>query len=163
MGACSQSISTRQQILMRLATGVFVLVYMPPDYPLERFGVANSVTLLRGALVSWLAGFKGLPELITDIHLAWSLLTTAFIVLLLDGLDGWLAHKTGQTSAFGAKFDMEVDSLFAIVLPFSCGNPIKSEGGCFCPDYPDPCLLSRLGLSRKRNRASNQTKDRSWL
>jgi phosphatidylglycerophosphate synthase len=96
--------------------GVFVLVYMPPDYPLERFGIANSVTLLRGALVSWLAGFIGLPELITDTHLAWSLLTTAFIVLLLDGLDGWLARKKGQTSSFGAKFDMEVDSLFAIVL-----------------------------------------------
>lgn len=96
--------------------GLFVLVYLPSDYPFERFGLANSVTLLRGALVSWLAGFVGLPEIIADPILAWSLLTAAFIVLLLDGLDGWLARKTGQTSAFGAKFDMEVDSLFAIVL-----------------------------------------------
>lgn len=38
------------------------------------------------------------------------------MVLLLDGLDGWLARKNGQTSSFGTKFDMEVDSLFAIVL-----------------------------------------------
>lgn len=68
--------------------GIFVWVYLPPNYPHKHFGVANSVTLLRGALVSWLAGFIGLPELITDVHLAWSLLTTAFMVLLLDGLDG---------------------------------------------------------------------------
>lgn len=96
--------------------GIFVWLYLPPNHPHEHFGVANSVTLLRGALVSWLAGFIGLPGLITNVHLAWSLLTAAFMVLLLDGLDGWLARKNGQTSSFGAKFDMEVDSLFAIVL-----------------------------------------------
>jgi phosphatidylglycerophosphate synthase len=38
------------------------------------------------------------------------------VVLILDGVDGWLARKTGQTSRFGARFDMEIDSLFAIVL-----------------------------------------------
>jgi len=96
--------------------GVFVLVYLPPNYPFDRFGLANSVTLLRGAMVSWLAGFIGLPEIIADPKLSWSLFTAALIVLLLDGLDGWLARKKGQASAFGAKFDMEVDSLFAIVL-----------------------------------------------
>lgn len=96
--------------------GAFVTIGLPRDYPHDRFGLANSVTLLRGALVSWLAGFVLLPEVVRDTTLAWSLVTAAFVVLLLDGLDGWLARKTGQASAFGAKFDMEVDSLFAIVL-----------------------------------------------
>lgn len=121
--------------------GVFVLVYMPPDYPLERFGIANSVTLLRGALVSWLAGFIGLPELITDIHMAWSLLTTAFIVLLLDGLDGWLARKNGQTSSFGAKFDMEVDSLFAIVLSFLAWQSDKVGWWVLLLGLPRPLFI----------------------
>ena len=96
--------------------GAFVLVYLPPIATLDRFGLANSVTLLRGAMVSWLAGFTALPGVLTDPSLAWSLITASIIVLLLDGLDGWLARMTSQTSAFGAKFDMEVDSLFAIVL-----------------------------------------------
>lgn len=96
--------------------GIFVAIYLPPNYPFDRFGIANSVTLLRAALVSWLAGFVLLPEVIADLTHAWPLATAAFVVLLLDGLDGWLARKTGQASPFGAKFDMEVDSLFAIVL-----------------------------------------------
>jgi phosphatidylglycerophosphate synthase len=99
-----------------LLVGVLVFIYLPPSHPHDRFGLANSVTLLRGALVSWLAGFVLLPDVIRDNTLAWSLVTAGFIVLLLDGLDGWLARKTGQTSPFGARFDMEVDSLFAIVL-----------------------------------------------
>lgn len=96
--------------------GVFVLVYLPREATLGHFGLANSVTLLRGALVSWLAGFVALPGVLNEPSLTWSLMTAAIIVLLLDGLDGWLARQTGQTSAFGAKFDMEVDTLFAIVL-----------------------------------------------
>jgi phosphatidylglycerophosphate synthase len=38
------------------------------------------------------------------------------IVLLLDGADGWTARRTGLASPFGARFDMEVDALFVLVL-----------------------------------------------
>src|SRR5262249_39477231 len=34
----------------------------------------------------------------------------------LDGLDGWLARRTRMASAFGARFDMEVDALLILVL-----------------------------------------------
>jgi len=122
--------------------GVFVLIYLPPDYPFDRFGLANSVTLLRGALVSWLAGFVGLPEVIADPQLAWSLLTAAFIVLLLDGLDGWLARKTGQTSAFGAKFDMEIDSLFAIVLSLLAWQSDKVGWWVLLLGLPRPLFIA---------------------
>src|SRR6185503_8589303 len=33
-----------------------------------------------------------------------------------DGLDGWLARRTRMTSAFGARFDMEIDALLILVL-----------------------------------------------
>jgi len=35
---------------------------------------------------------------------------------MLDGVDGWLARRTGMASAFGARFDMEVDALLILAL-----------------------------------------------
>src|SRR5262249_31548057 len=35
---------------------------------------------------------------------------------LLDGLDGWIARRTNTASAFGARFDMEVDAFFILAL-----------------------------------------------
>ena len=34
----------------------------------------------------------------------------------LDGVDGWLARRSGIASAFGARFDMEIDALLILVL-----------------------------------------------
>ena len=36
--------------------------------------------------------------------------------LLLDGADGWAARRQRLASAFGARFDMEVDALAILVL-----------------------------------------------
>ena len=38
------------------------------------------------------------------------------IVEVLDGVDGWLARRSGLASAFGARFDMEVDALLIMAL-----------------------------------------------
>jgi phosphatidylglycerophosphate synthase len=38
------------------------------------------------------------------------------LTLLLDGVDGWLARRTGTASAFGARFDLETDALLIAVL-----------------------------------------------
>ena len=35
---------------------------------------------------------------------------------VLDGLDGWLARRAGMASAFGARFDVEVDALLIQAL-----------------------------------------------
>ena len=40
----------------------------------------------------------------------------AAVVTLLDGVDGWLARRTGLASRFGARFDMEVDAALILVL-----------------------------------------------
>jgi phosphatidylglycerophosphate synthase len=71
------------------------------------FGVANLVTALRLLLVLALGFGARAPAL---------LLSAAVLgVFVLDGLDGWLARRSGSASAFGAHFDMEVDALLVLV------------------------------------------------
>lgn len=38
------------------------------------------------------------------------------VAAALDLADGWVARRTGTASAFGARFDMEVDALLILVL-----------------------------------------------
>lgn len=42
--------------------------------------------------------------------------SVALIATLLDGVDGWLARRTKTASAFGARFDVEVDAFLILVL-----------------------------------------------
>jgi phosphatidylglycerophosphate synthase len=86
-------------------------------YPLVRFGPANAITLLRAAMVALFAGLPGTTGWAGwPAELAWLLALLAVVALILDGIDGWLARRTGMASAFGARFDMEVDALFILVL-----------------------------------------------
>lgn len=79
------------------------------------FGPANAITLGRAALIALIAGFAADPPALeaTSWWLAAGLATTAW---LLDGLDGMVARRRNCASAFGARFDMEVDAVFALVL-----------------------------------------------
>jgi phosphatidylglycerophosphate synthase len=40
----------------------------------------------------------------------------AILVTVLDGVDGWVARRTGAVTAFGARFDMEVDAALILIL-----------------------------------------------
>ena len=40
----------------------------------------------------------------------WWVIGLTALMGALDGLDGWLARRTGMTSEFGARFDMETDA-----------------------------------------------------
>jgi phosphatidylglycerophosphate synthase len=84
---------------------------MKAGYPHPRMGACNAVTLLRAAITAGLT----LP-LVTPAVPAWGVVGAAAFALQLDGLDGWLARREGLVSAFGARFDMEVDALLALVL-----------------------------------------------
>lgn len=77
--------------------------------PCGGFGPANTVTLLRlmGILALGLLA-NHIPDPIIGV--------TALTILLLDGLDGWLAKRLGQTSLFGEYFDKESDALFILIL-----------------------------------------------
>ena len=81
-------------------------------YHLHRsLGPGNGVTLIRAALVALLAGAIVAPN-----PVSWIVFALACVAFALDGLDGWLARRSGLTSAFGARFDMEVDALLGAVL-----------------------------------------------
>jgi len=84
------------------------------DHPHAAFGPANRLTFARGTFVCLLAGISCVPAL--DPQARWMLVATGAFALALDGLDGWLARRHGHASAFGARFDMEVDSAFMLAL-----------------------------------------------
>jgi phosphatidylglycerophosphate synthase len=84
-------------------------------YPHRRLGLCNLVTLFRAALVAALAAVVVGPGPLQDGD-AWAVAGLAAVTLALDGVDGWLARASGLVSGFGARFDMEVDSVFALIL-----------------------------------------------
>ena len=48
--------------------------------------------------------------------LAWSVVAIAIVAVVLDGVDGWIARRTGSSSAFGERFDMETDAALILAL-----------------------------------------------
>ena len=78
------------------------------------FGIANQVTLLRAGLVCLAGGglLAGGPSSISG----WSLAAVVAAALSLDAVDGWLARHLRLASAFGARFDLEIDALLILVL-----------------------------------------------
>ncbi len=81
-------------------------------HPFGRLGPANVVTTVRTALVAIVCG----ALLTRGDSGAWLAVATASLAACLDGLDGYLARRTSLGSAFGARFDMEVDALLILVL-----------------------------------------------
>lgn len=77
-------------------------------------GPADRITLLRAAGVAALAGLPFQVEL--GSNALWTVVAVAGLLLLLDGVDGAVARRTGTASAFGARFDMELDAFFILVL-----------------------------------------------
>ena len=82
-------------------------------HPFTRFGAANQMTLIRAGLVALVAGLIGERAVAPVAAVA---VGVAAAVEIFDGVDGWLARRGGLASAFGARFDMEVDALLIMVL-----------------------------------------------
>lgn len=79
-----------------------------------RFGLCNVITASRASGVAVLLGLLAVPA--TVAALGWGLVVFALVVLCLDFFDGPAARRSGLTSAFGARFDMETDVAFALTL-----------------------------------------------
>ena len=107
-----------------------------------RLGGANAVTLLRLALVSTLSiplfgmAVSGAP-LVDPTAASVAIIVIATISLSLDGVDGWLARRQGLATAIGGRLDMEVDSVFALLLAVLA----VTVGGA-------PAIVLLLGLPR---------------
>ncbi|TGN55382.1 CDP-alcohol phosphatidyltransferase [Paracoccus liaowanqingii] len=107
-----------------LAAAALVGVMMLRYYPHDRLGACNAVTLMRMALtIALLAPLVGVGAA------GWIVAGIATLSLTLDGVDGYLARRSGLCSAFGARFDMEVDAGLALILALHAyvGSPVGAE------------------------------------
>jgi phosphatidylglycerophosphate synthase len=79
------------------------------------------VTAARAAYAACLLGY-GLGALVIAYPpgptLRWFWVVGALGALALDGVDGRIARRLGQESAFGARFDMETDAATLLGLSF---------------------------------------------
>lgn len=85
----------------------------------QRLGPADGVTLVRSALVG------GVLALVVGDFSSPSpvvvLVALGAVALVLDGVDGRVARRTGTASRLGARFDMEVDAMLILILSVQAG------------------------------------------
>lgn len=94
---------------------LLILRGIPGAHPHGGLGPADRVTLARlvvavpiGALL-----LSGVPA---TQHARWLIALMGTLALALDGVDGWVARRTGTATRFGARFDMELDAALLLVL-----------------------------------------------
>ena len=99
------------------AYGLFAVAVqrLLPVQPWPGLGPANRVTVGRAALVLSLAALVPHAQALSSAGLWWTI-GMAAAALCLDGVDGLAARRTGTATAFGARFDMELDSFLMLVL-----------------------------------------------
>jgi CDP-diacylglycerol--glycerol-3-phosphate 3-phosphatidyltransferase len=76
----------------------------------SRLGWASLVTLQRGWLLAFTAGFLLLPMRDDVAWLGWAPALAYTTAALLDHVDGRLARRLGSVTGLGAKLDMELDA-----------------------------------------------------
>jgi phosphatidylglycerophosphate synthase len=102
---------------LMLFTGLVVAFerLLAANHPFSRLGWANRITLARAGIACVIAG-RALDPAPFGTAERWILVAVAGTALLLDGTDGWAARRQRLGSAFGARFDMEVDAFAIAVL-----------------------------------------------
>ncbi|WP_117196421.1 CDP-alcohol phosphatidyltransferase family protein [Rhizobium terrae] len=86
-------------------------------HPHDRFGLANIITLVRAAITSAFGGLVLTSSLRAENQsLLWATASTVAVALILDGIDGFVARRTGKASPFGSRFDVEIDTLMILFL-----------------------------------------------
>ncbi|MFJ8184816.1 CDP-alcohol phosphatidyltransferase family protein [Streptomyces sp. NPDC096105] len=78
------------------------------------FGPANRVTLGRATLVGGVTAL--VADSFQDTPPVSLLVGLTAVALVLDGVDGKVARRTGTSTPLGARFDMEVDAFLILVL-----------------------------------------------
>lgn len=94
---------------LSLWTGLAVLFALRSFAQTAPGTLANRLTLSRLLAATMLLG---------SVSGTWSvsLWTIGLIAFALDGLDGWVARRQKCCTDFGARFDMETDAFFILVL-----------------------------------------------
>lgn len=98
--------------------GLLLVARIRAFHPFDRFGLPNAVTLSRLGIASLFAGLALEAAFIEKppAWVLWLFFALAVLALVLDGVDGALARRFRIASRFGARFDMEVDALFILLL-----------------------------------------------
>jgi len=78
------------------------------------FGLANALTLVRGALYAVVAGFVLVPP---GADLNWVPAVAYGAGVALDALDGTVARTVGRETALGERLDMAFDTFGFVVAP----------------------------------------------
>ncbi|NUR98766.1 MAG: CDP-alcohol phosphatidyltransferase family protein [Kribbellaceae bacterium] len=80
----------------------------------DKLGPADRVTLTRAVLACGVAALTA--DSFGNEAPVTILVVLSTIALALDNVDGRVARRTGTVSAFGARFDMEVDAFLIMIL-----------------------------------------------
>ncbi|MFN3493155.1 MAG: CDP-alcohol phosphatidyltransferase family protein [Hydrogenophaga sp.] len=119
-GAAGLGLDYTAKALLVFAAAAWLVWRGLGAHPHARFGPANRVTLVRVGGMALMAALVGEPfpnaPLDAMPAAAWWLVLAATLTALLDAVDGALARRSGLASAFGARFDMETDAAFTLVL-----------------------------------------------
>lgn len=94
---------------------LLILRGIPGAHPHGGLGPADRVTLAR-LLVALPIGALLLSGVPAADNARWLIALLGTLALALDGLDGWVARRTGTATPFGARFDMELDAALLLVL-----------------------------------------------
>ncbi|GLY97954.1 CDP-alcohol phosphatidyltransferase family protein [Actinoplanes sp. NBRC 103695] len=81
---------------------------------LTKLGPANLVTFARALMVGGVTAMV-VTSFTRPVHMV-ALVTLVGVALALDGVDGQVARRTGNSTALGARFDMEIDAFLILVL-----------------------------------------------
>jgi phosphatidylglycerophosphate synthase len=95
------------------------------QHPFAQFGSANLATTGRAVLVSMVIACIGETR---SPSTAWTAALGGTASTLLDGVDGWLARRSGMSSDFGARYDMEIDALLILALAVLAWQHEKAGG-----------------------------------
>ncbi len=101
--------------VLYLTLASMILRWLPADRAGPGIGAANRVTLFRAALALPVLALAVQP-LGLGIGARWWVIVVSTVAMILDGVDGRVARKTGTSSAFGARFDMEFDAALIMAL-----------------------------------------------
>ena len=116
-------------VVIYVAIAGLILALIPADLPGPGLGAANRVTLGRAALAVPVVALC-LPPGPLRAEGYWWVIVLATVVMILDGVDGRIARRTGTQTVFGARFDMELDA--ALILALSVLVWVGGRAGAWC-------------------------------
>jgi phosphatidylglycerophosphate synthase len=88
----------------------------------QRLGPADKVTLVRSVLIGGVLAMV-ITDFVSPVPTL-LLVSVGTVALVLDGVDGKVARRTGTASELGARFDYELDAFLILILSVHAGGSV---------------------------------------